>query len=179
MPLIDVLNIYDGIAVSPSYPPNGSIPDFTPVALAAGTTLSTHSINHNQGFLPLGATTGNSNNGVQFVEPFVGESQVLVLKVITAPGSGTAGSVTANFITDQIAALTDTPTTLATLTIPDTTTADTYFVLDITPQIAFQIYSGLSYTLPTGQTIGLAAWLAPKKSLDFIPNYINGWVIAS
>lgn len=179
MALLDVLNVYDGTTNSPSYPPSGAITDFTPNALTAGTVTGQKSICHNQGFIPLGATTGNTANGVQFVEPFVGEAQVLVLKVITAPGSGSAGAITANFITDQVAALNDTPTVLATLSIPETATADTYYVLELTPNINFEIWSGTQYIVPAGQTVGVAAWLAPKKSLDFIPNYINGWVVLS
>jgi len=54
MSLLDIYNIYSGTSVDPSYPPNGSIADWTPVALTAGTSYSA-AINHNQGNVPLAA----------------------------------------------------------------------------------------------------------------------------
>ena len=76
--------------------------------------------------------------------PFVGEAQVLILKVIT-PASGGSTAITVNYVTDQVATLNDTIATLATLSIPYATTAYTYFVLQLTPQLAFKIYSLLQY----------------------------------
>ena len=178
MPLNDVYEIYAGTQVDPVYPPNGTIPDWTPTVFAAGTDYAPGAILHSRGNIPLGATTGNTANGVQYVMPFVGEAQVLVLKVITA-ASGGATAITVNLLTDQNVNLTTTPVTLATLSIPYATGADTYFVLEITPNIAFEIYSGLQIVVPAGESIGLAAFLAPKKALDFIQNYISGWVVLS
>ena len=177
MSLLDIYNIYSGTSVDPSYPPNGSIADWTPVALTAGTSYSA-AINHNQGNVPLGGTTGSTYNGVQYVDPFVGESQVLMLKVITPPAGG-ATAITVNFLTDIDDSGTNAPVTLATLTVPYATVADTYFALELTPNIKFKIYSILQYVVPAGETVGVSAWLSPKKALDFIPTYISGWVVLS
>lgn len=176
MGMLDIYNIYSGTSVDPSYPPSGSISDWTPQTVT-GTVLSTGSVCHNQGNVPLGGTTGSTYGGVQYVTPFVGEAQVLILKVIT-PLSGGSSAVTVNFVTDQVATLNSTVATLATLSIPYATPADTYFVLELTPSLSFQIFSGLQYVIG-GESMGVAAWLAPKKALDLIPNYISGWVVLS
>ena len=175
MSMLDIYNIYSGTSVDPTYPPNGSISDWTP-ATVTGTVISA-AINHNQGNVPLAATTGNTYSGKQYVEPFVGEAQVLILKVIT-PLSGGSSAVTVNLLTDVDDTGTNAPATIATLSIPYATTADTYFVLEITPQLAFKIYSMLQYVV-AGESMGVAAWLAPKKALDFIQNYVSGWVVLS
>lgn len=178
MPLSDIYEIYAGTSVDPVYPPNGSIPDWTPTTFAAGTDLAPGSVLHSRGTIPLGATTGTQVGGVQYVMPFVGEAQVLILKVIT-PASGGSTAITVNYVTDSVAALNSTLATLATLSIPYATAADTYFVLELTPTLNFQIYSGLQIVVPSGESIGIAAWLAPKKALDLIQNYISGWVVLS
>jgi hypothetical protein len=177
MSMLDIYNIYFGTSVDPTYPPNGSIADWTPASLTAGTTYSA-AINHNQGKIPLAGTTGNTYNGSQYVEPFVGEAQVLVLKVITPPAGG-ATAITVNLLTDIDNTGTNSPATLATLTVPYATVADTYFVLELTPAITFKIYSLLDVVVPTSETVGIAAWLTSKKALDFIPNYVSGWVVLS
>ena len=122
MPLNDTYEIYAGTPVDPVYPPNGAIPDWTPTTFAAGTDYAPGAVLHSRGAIPLGATTGNSASGVQYVMPFVGEAQMLVLKVIT-PASGGSTAITVNLLTDQAVSLTDTPVMLATLNIPYATTA--------------------------------------------------------
>lgn len=174
---LDIQNVYSGAVVSPSYPPAGSglSNTFTPQNLAAGTTYSTNAILHNQGYTPNAATPQ------QNIRPFVMEPQSLVLQVITAPGDVSAGaSYTAYFVTDTNPNLTTNPVVLATLTIPNATVADTYFVLENAPSASFELYSGLKFILVDGTgaaTLGVAAWLAPKNSISQLPYYLSGWVI--
>jgi len=83
-----------------------------------------------------------------------------------------------NFLTDIDDSGTNAPVTLATLTVPYATVADTYFTLELTPNIKFKIYSILQYVVPAGETVVCGLALA-KKALDFIPTYISGWVVLS
>jgi hypothetical protein len=171
---IDAANFYSGSLPNNGFP-GGQPANLNVQSLTAGTSYSTAAICHNQGYTPSGSQ--------QNVQPLVGEPQSLVLQVTALPGDVTAtASYIVNFLTDLDATMTNAPVTLATLTIPKTVVAGTYFVLPLTgPTLGFLLYSGLKFVLTSGTgtaTLGVSAWIQPSNSIpadDIF--YQSGWVI--
>jgi hypothetical protein len=164
---IDYQNVYSG-----SYALSGGSGTWTGQALTAGTTLSTNVIDHNPSQTPFG-----TNQDIQ-IGP--GEPMAIVLEVTAAPGHTGSETYTVNLLTDTASNLTTNNVTLASLTIPNTTAANTQFVLFVPASLNFHRYSGLQYVLADGggsSSLNVVAFMLPAFAIQNAATYQTGWVI--
>ena len=172
MATIDIQNIYSGSLSITAQAWTGD------TITTNATSYSTNVINHNPTITP---ASGNGAGAAQNFSTFgVGEPMSVVLVVTAQPGHAGTESYTVSLLTDTAANLTTAPVTLATLSIPSSTPANTGFILPLPANTAFLVYSGLKFVLANGtgtSSLNVYAYLAATNSIPNTVNYQSGWQI--
>ena len=172
MAIFDLQNVYEG-----TFSITGQAWTGTDVTTNT-TSYSSNVIDHNPTITP---ASGSGAGAAQNFSAFgVGEPISVILVVTAQPGHASAETYTVNLLTDTAANLTTAPVTVATLSIPRTTTAGTGFILPLPANTAFKRYSGLQYVLSNGggtSALNVYAYMMATNSVPNTVNYQSGWQI--